>query len=230
MTYIMKISAEDKAIKELISLENKFWQVDKDEVFKTSVAKYFGIEAISPSKVATRLLGHRASVKACIEEMKTDLVNGEYPRRVGESEIKDCEHQLAIIESKLEVIRRLKRYELIAFSDWYAGIKSPFIKSSYQITTLREFKARLEAGKLKEISYEEYDDLSNSDKVDMDNRSRKELDYEGKIAKFHILGFMLWIGIIAFINNNEITPASALPTIAMYFVLPSILRRFIKPD
>lgn len=226
----MKISAEDKAIKELVSEENKFWIVDKDEVFKTSIAEYFGIEALTPSKVATRLLGHRKSVKTCIEEVKAYLVNGEYPRRDGEAEIKDYEHQLAMIDSKLEVVRRLKRYELIAFSDWYAGIKSPFVKSSYQITTLREFKSRLEAGKLKEISYEEYDDLSNSEKVDKDNRSRKELDYDGKIAKFHILGFMLWIGIIAFINNNEITPASALPTIAMYFLLPSILKRYIKPD
>ena len=227
----MKISAEDKAIKELISRDNKFWQVDKNEVFKTSIAEYFGIEVLTPSKVATRLLEHKEIGQRNIKEFKEDLLKaGRFSRRNIQAKIKRYEHKLSVIQSRLDMARCLKRYELIAFHDGYDEVDPHYVNSSYEINTLERFNSLLILMNLTEVDEETYDDLSNHEKSDENQLGRRRVDYKHKINKYMICIVLLSMGVMSFLNNNEMNIPMGGIVILMLSVLPCILRRYIKPE
>ncbi|MCF5518243.1 hypothetical protein GIV75_29285 [Pseudomonas sp. PA-3-5D] len=227
----MKISAEDKAIKELISLENKFWQVDKDEVFSTSIAEYFGVEVLTPSKVATRLLEHKEIAQRNIKEFKEDLLKaGRFSRKNIQAKIKRYEHKLSVIESRLDMARGLKRYELIAFHDGYDEVGPHYVDSSYEINTLERFNSLLIIIGLTEVDEVTYDDLSNHEKMDENQLGRRCVDYKHKINKHMICIVLLSMGVMSFLNNNEMNIPMGGIVILMLSILPCILRRYIKPE
>ncbi|AFO48751.1 MULTISPECIES: hypothetical protein [Pseudomonas] len=227
----MKINADEKQTFDFLKQENKFWSVGKDEVFKSSVANYYSFDILPAAKVATRLIKNRAWETESLKMARDSLREaGRFNRRKIVAEIQDYEAHIAMIEKKLDVLRKTKPNQLLAFRDLYAGTDSHFNDLSYAMMNIQDLKSGLISRHgLKEIEEEDYEFLS-SDVTDEENYlERLESKYNRKIGILHCCFIALWVGGVAFINNSEMSFLGCLTTVIMYFLAPHILRQYIKP-
>lgn len=222
-------NAEDR---EFIYAKNKFWSEEPDEVFNTTVANYYGIEAVTTKKA----LNHLTREKALLDkELKDWVVDAKtiFNRRTINAEIKRINALREAITASMSKVNDFDEYELVIVNNAESGNGKP-----YSVESFADFMHKItHVYKLAEITQDEYEEFKNSERHEMDKFERLEDSYHDKVGLTQILMVfcqLFPLMIIAESNPNLImessltTPLSIILPFWWILIQPWIIKKLIK--
>lgn len=224
-------NAEDR---EFIYAKNKFWSEEPKEVFKTTVASYYGIEAVTTKKALNHLIREKALLDKALKCLEADANTfGIVTNRNIKSEIKRINTLREAITASMSKVNDFDEYELVIVNNAESGNGKP-----YSVESFADFMHKItHVYKLAEITQDEYEDFKNSERHEMDKFERLEDSYHDKVGLIQILMVfcqLFPLMIIAESNSNLImessltTPLSIILPFWWIMIQPWIIKKLIK--
>ncbi|MBK3506786.1 hypothetical protein [Pseudomonas sp. MF6747] len=172
-------NAEDR---EFIYAKNKFWSEEPKEVFKGTVASYYGIEAVTTKKALNHLTREKALLDKELKDWETDA-KSIFNRKTINSEINRINALREAITASMSKVTEFDEYELVIVNNAESGNGKPYAVESYA-----DFMHKItNVYKLAEITQDEYEELENSERYEMGRFERLEDSYQNKVGLIQIL-------------------------------------------
>ncbi|CEL31170.1 hypothetical protein [Pseudomonas fluorescens] len=224
-------NAEDR---EFIYAKNKFWSEEPKEVFKGTVASYYGIEAVTTKKA----LNHLTREKDLLDkELKDWELTAEscsiFRYRAVKAEIKRVNALREAITASMSKVTEFDEYELVIVNNAESGNGKPYAVESYA-----DFMHKItNVYKLAEITQEHHVRNKKEERCDMDRFERMEHDYDNKTGIINYL--LLFVQIFPFmilieadfkmVMDSALTaPLSIALPVWWLLIQPRIIRKLIK--
>ena len=174
-------NAEDR---EFIYAKNKFWSEEPKEVFKTTVASYYGIEAVTTKKALNHLIREKALLDKALKCLEADATTfGILTNRNIKSEIKRINTLREAITASMSKVNDFDEYELVIVNNAESGNGKP-----YSVESFADFMHKItHVYKLAEITQEQHVRTKNAERCDMDRFARLEDDYHNKTGMINML-------------------------------------------
>ena len=222
-------NAEDR---EFIYAKNKFWSEEPKEVFKGTVASYYGIEAVTTKKALNHLTREKALLDKELKDWETDT-KSIFNRKTINSEINRINALREAITASMSKVNDFDEYELVIVNNAESGNGKPYAVESYA-----DFMHKItNVYKLAEITQEQHVRNKNPERSDMDRFARLEDDYHNKTGIINMLmvfiqTFPVMILLEADFKMVMESPFTAPLSIVLpfwwIFIQPRIIKKLIK--
>ncbi|CAH0133903.1 MULTISPECIES: hypothetical protein [Pseudomonas] len=224
-------NAEDR---EFIYAKNKFWSEEPKEVFKTTVASYYGIEAVTTKKALNHLIREKALLDKALKCLEADSTTfGILTNRNIKSEIKRINTLREAITASMSKVNDFDEYELVIVNNAESGNGKP-----YSVESFADFMHKItHVYKLAEITQEQHVRNKKEERCDMDRFARLQDDYHNKTGIVNMLMVFIQIFPLMILLEADFkmvmeSPLTAPLSIALpfwwIFIQPLIIKKLIK--
>jgi hypothetical protein len=230
----MNIRDKNAEEKEFIYAKNKFWSEEPKEVFKGTVASYYGIEAVTTKKALNHLTREKALLDKELKDWELTAKSCSiFKHRAVKAEIKRMNALREALTASMSKVTEFDEYELVIVNNAESGNGKPYAVESYA-----DFMHKItNVYKLAEITQEHHVRNKKEERCDMDRFERLEHDYDSKTGIINILMifvqiFPLMILIEAdfkMVMDSALTaPLSIALPFWWIFVQPRIIKKLFK--
>lgn len=224
-------NAEDR---EFIYAKNKFWSEEPKEVFKGTVASYYGIEAVTTKKALNHLTREKALLDKELKDWEVTAQScGIFRYRAVKAEIKRINALREAITASMNKVTEFDEYELVIVNNAESGNGKPYAVESYA-----DFMHKItHVYKLAEITQEQHVRNKKEERCDMDRFARLEDDYHNKTGIINMLMVFMQIFPVMILLEADFkmvmeSPLTAPLSIALpfwwIFIQPWIIKKLIK--
>lgn len=224
-------NAEDR---EFIYAKNKFWSEEPKEVFKGTVASYYGIEAVTTKKALNHLTREKALLDKELKDWEVTAQScGIFRYRAVKAEIKRINTLREAITASMSKVNDFDEYELVIVNNAESGNGKPFSVESFA-----DFMHKIKhVYKLTEITQEQHVRNKNAERCDMDRFERLEDDLHNKKGIVNMLMVLIQIFPLMILLEADFkmvmeSPLTAPLSIALpiwwIFIQPLIIKKLIK--
>lgn len=226
-------NAEDR---ELFYARNKFWSENKNEVFKTTIASYYGIEAVTAKKACNHLNKEKAILDKSLKDLQVKYSqSGLLSKRRIKAEISQLTALRDALTASLSRVNDFSEYELVIVNNAESGNGKAHAIESYA-----EFMHKFtNVYKVVEITQEEHvrNKKEWSEKHNRKERLTTSHDYKARLINAALSFFTLSILVPVIGEDPEmlirmnsfllVILATAIPA-WMAFAQPWIIKKLIK--
>ena len=222
-------NAEDR---EFIYAKNKFWSEEPKEVFKGTVASYYGIEAVTTKKALNHLTREKALLDKELKDWETDT-KSIFNRKTINSEINRINALREAITASMSKVNDFDEYELVIVNNAESGNGKP-----YSVESFADFMHKItHVYKLAEITQEQHVRNKNPERSDMDRFARLEDDYINKTGIINMLMVFMQMFPVMILLEADFkmvmespftAPLSIVLPFWWIFIQPRIIKKLIK--